>query len=382
MSDHAAAALAPHVGRAASGAEHLATLDGLRGVAALAIGALHAKQILVSFERFAHPYLAVDFFFCLSGFVIALAYERRLQGSMSLGEFAGRRILRLYPMILLGSALGGAVYFMGAMRDGGSPTQAVVLTVASLALLPAGLLYGKEGYPVNAPIWSLFFELLANLCYAALVPISNRALIGAAVVSAAALAIVAYYSDGVAKLGFLTPLSFAGGFVRVAYPFIAGVLIFRFAGLARWAVHPLVPVTAILLILGAPLPLSWWVDTALILAAIPLVVLVAVRAPAGKLSGLFYVLGAISYPFYLLHQPVLRVLKHVGPFNAFTGQHPLAAIAVATTVIAIASYPVFVLYDQRLREWFGATFFPPRTTAEVVASPTAAGTRSIGVSVQ
>lgn len=377
MSDHAAA-LAPQLGRVAVGAGHLATLDGLRGVAALAIGALHAKQILVSFERFAHPYLAVDFFFCLSGFVIALAYERRLQGSMSLGEFAGRRILRLYPMILLGSALGGAVYLMGAMRDGGSMTQAIALTVASLALLPAGLLYGEEGYPVNAPIWSLFFELLANLCYAALVPISSRALIGAAALSALALAIVAYYSGGVAKLGFLTPLSFVGGFVRVAYPFIAGVLIFRFADLARWAVPPLVPVIGILLILGAPLPLAWWVDTVLILAAIPLVVLAAVRAPAGRLGGFFYVLGAISYPYYLLHQPILRVLKHVGPFNAFTGQHPLAAIVVATVAIAIASYPVFVFYDQRIREWFGATFFPPRQAAELTAIPTAAGAQPIG----
>jgi peptidoglycan/LPS O-acetylase OafA/YrhL len=375
MSNHATGALAPHLGSAAAGAGHLATLDGLRGVAALAIGALHAKQILVSFERFAHPYLAVDFFFCLSGFVIALAYERRLQGSMSLGEFAGRRIFRLYPMILLGSALGGAVYLMGAMRDEGSPTQAVVLTLASLALLPAGLIYGKEGYPVNAPIWSLFFELVANFCYAALVPISSKALVGTAIVSAVALAVVAHYSGGVAKLGFLTPISFAGGFVRVAYPFIAGVLIYRFGGLARWTVHPLVPVLAILLILGAPLPLAWWVDAVLILGAIPLVVLAAVRAPAGKLGRVFYVLGAISYPFYLLHQPILRVLKHVGPFNAFAAQHPIAAIAVATAAIAIASYPVFVFYDQRLRELFGAIFFPPRKAAEVTVTSSAAGTQ-------
>lgn len=217
---------------------------------------------------------------------------------------------------------------------------------------------------MNAAIWSLFFELLANLCYATLVPISSKVLAGAAVVSAVALAIVAYYGDGVETLGFLTPMAFLGGLVRVAYPFIAGVLIYRFAWLVREAVHPLIPVMALLLILGTPLPLTWWVDVVLILVAIPLVVLAAANAPAGWLSRAFYILGAISYPFYLLHQPILRVLKHIGPFSSLLAEHPVAAIAAAIAVIAVVSYPVFVLYDQRVRELLGAKFFPSRKAAK------------------
>jgi peptidoglycan/LPS O-acetylase OafA/YrhL len=345
-----------------SGAEHLVVLDGLRGVAALVIGALHAKQVLVTFDRYAHPYLAVDFFFCLSGFVIALAYERRLQTNMSFGEFTGRRILRLYPVIFLGSLLGGAVYFLGAMREGGSLSQAAIFTVTSLALLPGGFLFGKDAYPVNAPIWSLFFEVIANLFYAALIPITTRTLLVSAVISGAVLASLSYRYGGVAQLGFGSPALFLGGFARVAFPFIAGLVVYRFVGRLKWKVSPLLAIVGLLLILATPLPLTWWFDVIAICAIIPLILLAAARASAGYMTKPLVILGAISYPFYLIHQPILRVLKHFGPFSRLTAHHPIIAIGLAITVIAIASYPVFLLYDQRLRELFGRMFFPKSKT--------------------
>lgn len=341
-----------------SGAEHLVVLDGLRGIAALVIGALHANQLLVSFDRYAHPYLAVDFFFCLSGFVIALAYERRLQTGMSFGEFTGRRLLRLFPMILLGSLLGGAVFFLGSLREGGSPIQAAIFTATSLALLPGGFLLGKEAYPVNNPIWSLFFEVIANLCYAALVPITTRALILTLSISGAVLMYLSYHFGSIARLGFGSPMLFLGGFVRVAFPFIAGLIVYRFIGRFKWRFSPFIPIIGLLLLLASPAPLTWWFDVVAVVVIIPLILLTATRSSAGFLATPLVILGNISYPFYLIHQPILRVLKHISPFNRLVAHHPVIAVLSAVILIAIASYPIFIFYDQRLRKMFGKMFFP------------------------
>ncbi len=254
------------------------------------------------------------------------------------------------------------MYFLGAMREGGSPSQAVIFTATSLALLPGGFLFGKDAYPVNAPIWSLFFEVVANLCYATLVPITTKTLLVCAVISGAVLTLISYQYDGVELLGFGSPALFLGGFARVAFPFIAGLVVYRFVGRFKWKVSPLVPIFGLLLLLATPLPLTWWFDVLAICAIIPLILLAAARASAGYMAKPLIILGAISYPFYLIHQPLLRVLKHVGPFHRLVTHYPIFAIALALTAIAIASYPVFLLYDQRLREMFGRTFFPKSRT--------------------
>ena len=67
-----------------SGRVHFPALDGLRGMAALAVLVLHLPP-LSGFVF--HAYLAVDLFFIMSGFVIAHAYEERLLGGWSPGAF-------------------------------------------------------------------------------------------------------------------------------------------------------------------------------------------------------------------------------------------------------------------------------------------------------
>lgn len=81
-------------------------LDELRGLAALSVVLLHASQIF-SFRLNSHPSLAVDFFFCLSGFVLANGYEQELKsGALGSRAFFLKRVVRLYPMIVVGVALG------------------------------------------------------------------------------------------------------------------------------------------------------------------------------------------------------------------------------------------------------------------------------------
>ena len=88
---------------------HFVFLDGLRGLAALWVAAYHLSQMFRTPLKPEHAYLAVDFFFCLSGFVVAAAYDGRMDGGMGVVEFFRRRLIRLYPMIAFGVVLGAGV---------------------------------------------------------------------------------------------------------------------------------------------------------------------------------------------------------------------------------------------------------------------------------
>src|SRR5574344_3063257 len=88
---------------------HYDLLDGLRGVAALLVLWYHVfegyqfagNQPIIKTTN--HGYLAVDFFFILSGFVISYAYDDRILKTMTLKNFFKRRLIRLHPMVVLGA---------------------------------------------------------------------------------------------------------------------------------------------------------------------------------------------------------------------------------------------------------------------------------------
>lgn len=95
-----------------SSKKHFELLDGLRGIAALAVVIFHFMEMFITdFSKnfIAHGYLAVDFFFCLSGFVVAYAYDERIQ-QMSLKDFFRIRLIRLHPLVILGS-IGFAIFY-------------------------------------------------------------------------------------------------------------------------------------------------------------------------------------------------------------------------------------------------------------------------------
>lgn len=104
---------------------HYELLDGLRGVAALLVVFYHI------FEGFSfagggtlitvinHGYLAVDFFFILSGFVIGYAYDDRWKKNMTLKGFFKRRLIRLHPMIIMGAIIGCIAFFCAGRSEMG-----------------------------------------------------------------------------------------------------------------------------------------------------------------------------------------------------------------------------------------------------------------------
>jgi peptidoglycan/LPS O-acetylase OafA/YrhL len=287
-----------------SSVHRFTVLDGLRGVAAVAVVLYHIGT--ASGARWLAPrgYLAVDFFFVLSGFVLAHAYGERLDdGRLTARGFLFARYRRLWPTALLGATIGLVVILTtpsnGAMRS--APGFALV-AILNLLLLPNPV-PGIEGlYPLNPPHWSLLHELVANYVYAILAPVlRTRAL----------ATIVLFAGIG---LGVATARSHGGNSLtlwRVAYSFFTGVLIYRlwkqdYRPAASMFGLALILLVALLVPIGAHPEL---VDSCLTLIVFPLVVwhgastrLQQWAARAAQIS------GAISYPLYAIHYPFIMLI--------------------------------------------------------------------------
>ena len=158
---------------------HYELLDGLRGVAAFLVIWYHVFEGFATSpidQRFNHGYLAVDFFFILSGFVIGYAYDDRWKTSMTIKDFIKRRLIRLHPMVVMGAVLGAITFYIqGCEKWDGTQVSISMLMLAmllNLFLIPAIPGSGHEVrgngemYPLNGPSWSLFFEYIGNLLYA------------------------------------------------------------------------------------------------------------------------------------------------------------------------------------------------------------------------
>ena len=193
---------------------HYDLLDGLRGVAALLVVWYHVFEGYAfaggtSIETINHGYLAVDFFFILSGFVIGYAYDDRWGKTLTVKNFFKRRLVRLHPMVVLGAVLGAITFFIqGSVQWDGSHV---------------------EMYPLNGPSWSLFFEYIGNIFYALFIhKFSTKALTVMVVILGIALTMFAcsdaagYGSIGVGWT--LDGVNFVGGLLRMLFPFSMGMI--------------------------------------------------------------------------------------------------------------------------------------------------------------
>jgi peptidoglycan/LPS O-acetylase OafA/YrhL len=338
--------------------QHFHGLDGLRGVAALAVLILHGTELVRTGYVPPSAGLAVDFFFLLSGFVIAHAYDARLgSGGMTARSFMLVRLARLYPMLFIGCAAGGIVFLIGQRQrsDSLGASVDILIVIGSFLLLPSGFATGiakSQAYPTNNPIWSLFWELAVNALYCSgFGRLSNRAL--AAVVAASAAVVIATlvclrpgsYQD----IGFASPTLFLLGAVRVSYPFWAGVLMFR---LTRRRALPRLPigVAGLLLALALLLPLDRTIYT-LLLVVVGFPALVALSADtrlSGPMMRACAACGELSYPLYLIHQPVFRALANAAALLHLSMPPWLLLLVGAALSIAIAQI-LLVWFDRPVR---------------------------------
>lgn len=339
--------------------QHFEILDGLRGFAALAVVTFHFMEWVYtdSSQNFiGHGFLAVDFFFCLSGFVIGYAYDDRM-AKIGILEFFKLRIIRLHPLVVAGSVLGLLAFLFDPF--GGHPelysAGKIILTfICSVLLIPLPVIAdrGFNLFSFNAPSWSLFWEYIANIVYAlGLYRIGRGYLLILTILSALAICFVAYSAGNL--LGGWSGPTFWDGSVRISYSFLAGLLIYR----SNWIIKNKLGFLglAILLFLAFIMPSSkwnWLSEPFVVLFYFPL--LIALGAGAMLTPGLKKICvfsGKISYPLYMTHYAVLWMFG-----NYYTSHQPgniqLALIIVAGLILLVGfAYLVMVIYDIPLRKY-------------------------------
>lgn len=346
----------------------LPILDGLRGVAALIVVAFHIFDSdpvnLVN-----HGYLAVDFFFMLSGYVMGYAYDDRWN-AMSLGSFAKRRLIRLHPMVVVGSII-GAVFFYFSASDLFARVDQTSLGMLLASMLLGALLIPSaqsfevrgwgESYPLNGPAWSLFFEYIANVAYAFWLRKSKLRTLGILTAIAAALLVYVTVSSksGSISFGYLpTGEHMWKGMVRVLFPFVTGLFLFRLGKTIRMR-HALV-LTSLALLVALPMPRIGpdampWVngiyESLVIIVLMPLVVLVGAgsRPNTGFGEKACDFLGELSYPLYLVHYPIHYVFfSWLNANKPAWGEKIPVAILVYVSCIVLA-YLVMRFVDTPIR---------------------------------
>ena len=371
---------------------HFALLDGLRGVAALAVLWYHVNEGFAFAEAtngagdgiirsFNHGYLAVDFFFILSGFVIAYAYDDRWNQGLTMGNFIKRRLIRLHPMLIAGAIIGAITFLVqGSVTwSGESVSLAQVLLCLGLTFLfipsvPGGS-YEVRGngelFPLNGPYWSLFFEYIGNLLYGLLLRrLSTKvlavfvALLGITFFWFATCNISEYGSIGVGWT--LDTVNFCGGLLRMLFPFTLGMLLSRtfkprpVRGAFWLCSILLVALFAVPYIeMMQPLCMNGVFEMTCIMLIFPTIVLLAASCTSvgAGTNRIATFLGELSYPLYTVHYP-LMYLFYAGlianeQYNFMSAPWQSLCVMGGSILLAIV---LMKCYDAPVRKWLTKKF--------------------------
>lgn len=341
---------------------HYHTLDGLRGLAALAVVAMHAGPWLRPIA-FPHAYLAVDLFFALSGLVIAHAYGGRLDAGLGAGAFLRMRLVRLYPLYILGTAI-GLLFFIATTRFGARlglpPGQVAVAMAAALAMLPSPVAMDAKHWlaPFNVAAWSLIFELGANLLLALIWRRLSGAVLAAIIVSSGLLFAAQTLVHGSADVGGDAATALLG-VPRTLFSFFVGIALHRLSRpgvrVSGWAW--LIPAVIVPVAMAAPMPGGAF-DLACIVLLFPLLIHLGALIEPPSARGYLH-LGAISYAIYALHSPLLPVFTNLAKLAGTTvsALAPWGGVAVVAGLVVIA-WVADMRYDRPVRRRLGRWLLP------------------------
>lgn len=356
-------------------------LDGLRGVAAMLVVCYHlfetyskgpAEQVLN------HGYLAVDFFFVLSGFVIGYAYDDRWD-RMSMKNFFKRRLVRLHPMVIMGTIIGALFFYLGDCPQFRLIMQTpwwlmLLMMLLGFTMIPALTKWDIRGWsetnPLNGPTWSLMWEYLANILYAVFIRHFSKTGLKIFVFLSALLTInIAMNIDVLGILKFHAPYTMIGGWSvtpdqlyigisRLLYPFFMGLLLSRMHKLIKvragfWWCSLMVAAVLVMPRLSSELWVNGIYESASILILFPLIVSMgAGSSVTGKSVKYCKFLGEISYPLYITHYPLIYMQM------SWAAAHPNAplgtVICVSASIFLLAigiAYSSLKLYDLPVRDW-------------------------------
>jgi len=372
-------------------------LDGLRGVAAIFVVIFHLFETYSAglvHQIVNHGYLAVDFFFVLSGFVIGYAYDERLSsGKMSTKDFLKRRFIRLHPLVCMGSLIGLVLFYFGggpefAIMADAKWWQLLLLFVIACTMIPVtkgmDVRGWSETYPLNGATWSLMLEYIANILYVFIIRRLGKVALGICVALFALLTLSLtfnldpfgvfpewgnYAAYTVVGGWGIDPAQLYIGFTRLLYPFFMGLLLSRIGKFITvkggfWWCALIVIICQCMPRVGGVDPANFWMnglyESVVILAVFPLVVAIGAGSKVvGEKSQKFCkFLGDISYPLYITHYPLIYVqmgwaLDHK---DAPLEQHIMVAVSIFVIAIAMA-WASLKLYDEPVREWLKNKWF-------------------------
>ncbi|MBP3407414.1 MAG: acyltransferase [Kiritimatiellae bacterium] len=366
-------------------------LDGLRGIAAVYVVISHLAESYMPTplnwpQVIGHAHLAVDFFFALSGYVIAYAYDDRW-GAMGYWEFFKRRLIRLHPLVIFGSTLGFLMFLVFGvwafpqMRMSGTGDIAFFFLL-SLLMIPCP--YGKTAMnlnPFNGPNWSLTYEYVANILYALVFRhFGKRLFIASVAVAGCFSMLLAMNVDVFGYLAGRIRYSIAGGmtfcpaqvyigFTRLLFPFLLGMLLARL----KWRIS--VPqgfwwcALALTVFVCFPRIGGWGLPPAQQMTSIwngafelfalflvfPLILVMGAGSETGggKTDRICRFLGELSYPLYMTHYPF--IYWHHAWAKANWNAHPVwfhIALALAFLALSILfAWMTYRLFDLPVRRW-------------------------------
>ena len=300
--------------------KEIRSLTGLRGVAALYVVGLHFTQgvsPVAALQTFLeHGYMAVDLFFVLSGFVMALNYQAMFASGWSLAaylKFLGRRIARVYPLYFV-CTLAALLLLLTGFLPGISSFGSLSWTLAKNLAMIQVWGFGRDGSLENAA-WSISAEWAAYLVFPALLALMlfRKPLIAwlAGLACVVVLMLLCLLSSSFSHTTYLPrSLDLTGNhgvaLIRCIAEFSLGLLSFRVAGTSfgrglaesRWVATALcVTLLALLTLPGSDL---------LIALLLPLLMVCTASGKHGVnrilSSGPAEFLGIMSYSIYLTHQ--------------------------------------------------------------------------------
>jgi len=371
-------------------------LDGLRGVAAMLVVMFHLFETYspgVVYQIINHGYLAVDFFFALSGFVIGYAYDERLaSGKMSTVDFLKRRLIRLHPLVIMGAVIGVLFFYFGGGPDFGlMPStkwwQLLLLLGIACTMIPVPASMDVRGwsetYPLNGATWSLMLEYIANILYVLVIRRLGKVALGICVALFAVLTITLTFNldpFGVFPNGNYAAYTVIGGwgvdapqlyigFTRLLYPFFVGLLISRIGKFITvkggfWWCALIIAICQAMPRVGGADAANYWMnglyESIVILIVFPIVV---AMGAGSKVSGAYSqkickFLGEISFPLYITHYPLIYMQMGWKETHADAPIDQHIMVAVSTFIIAVAmAWASYKLYDVPVREWLKNKLF-------------------------
>ena len=365
---------------------HYHLLDGLRGVAALMVIWYHVFEGYAfaggtTIDTFNHGYLAVDFFFILSGFVIGYAYGDRWGKNFTMKDFIKRRLIRLHPMVIMGAVVGAITFYIqGSVQWDGTHigiSMVMLSLLCTIFFIPAmpGVGYEVRGngemFPLNGPCWSLFFEYIGNILYALFIRrLSNKALTIVVVLLGVALASFAIFNvSGYGNIGVgwtLDGVNFIGGLLRMLFPFSMGMLLSRnfkpmkLRGAFWICTLVMIALFAVPYLEGTESICTNGIYEAFcIIIAFPILLWIGASGTTTdkKSTQICKFLGDISYPIYVIHYPFMYL------FYAWLIKNQLFTLGetwqVALCVYAwniLFAYLCLKLYDEPVRKYLAKRF--------------------------